>query len=226
MSGKCERRVLSARFSLLLNRFVLILIPVFLISCIGTSSQIKLNANGSGTISQEIRVSRELMNMGKTEGNEEQFSLPLSREDVERTVERIPGTRLVSYNSREDGKDFIINVEFAFDSTEALAELMGTGDQQFVADARNRKITIHFPAGDYIGGGEPEGLIAAAFTGYEYSFSIAVPGPAKTAWFDEIGRSIQQYPGTCAVQNNTVQYTVSMGDLVGLGSPLNMEINW
>ncbi|MCL1812033.1 MAG: hypothetical protein FWG29_00765 [Treponema sp.] len=205
--------------------YILTLIPVFLVSCIGASSQIKINGDGSGTISQEYRISLELYNMGKTEGNEGMLPLPAGKEDLERTVARIPGLRMVSFSSRQDEKDLIVNADFAFDSPEALAALMENGDQQFQVDLKGKKITLRFPAGE---NSEPafKEMIESAFLGYNFSFSLSVPGPAKTAWFDGNGKSVQRYPGTCSVRNNTVDYTVSMGDLVYLDAPLDLEIGW
>ncbi|MCL1928434.1 MAG: hypothetical protein FWG07_06560 [Treponema sp.] len=216
---------MSARTRGIYSLFILALILGLLVSCIGASSHIKINSDGSGTISQEYRISLELQNMGKTEGNEGMFPLPTGKEDLERTVARIPGLRLISYTSRLDEKDLIINANFAFDSPEALAALMENSNQQFKVDLQGKKITLNFSAGE---NSEPafKEMVVTAFQGYNFSLSMSVPGQAKTAWFDSAGKSVQQYPGVCSVRNSTVDYTVSMGDLVYLDIPLNLEISW
>ena len=208
----------------LLAKYALALTPLFLLSCIGTSSQIKINNDGSGTITQIYRISHELQNMGKTDETAEMYPLPTGKEDLERTVERIPGLRLVSYTSRQDEKDLIINAGFAFDTPEALALLME--NQQFKIDLSGKKITIHFPAGEDSEAASFKEIFLAAFTGYNFAISLTVPGMAKASWFDGSGKSVQQYPGTFSVRNSTVDFTVSMGELVYLDNPLNLEINW
>ena len=216
---------MSARTHGIYSLFILALILVLSVSCIGASSHIKINSDGSGTISQEYRISLELQNMGKTEGNEEMFPLPTGKEDLERTAARIPGLRLVSYTSRQDEKDLIINANFAFDSPEALVAFMENGNQQLNVDLQSKKITLRFFAGE---DSEPElkEMVDVAFQGYNFALSLSVPGQAKAEWFDGNGNNVQQYPGTCSVRNNTVNYTVSMGDLVYLDTPLNLEIGW
>ena len=204
---------------------IVILILVFFVSCVGASSQIKINSDGSGTIRQVYRISHELQSMGKTDGNEGMFPLPVGKEDLERTVERISGLSLVSYTQRQDDKDIIIDAEFAFASPDALAALMEDGDQKFKIDLKNRKITMNFSAGEDSGAMFKD-MIIAAFEGYDFSFSLTVPGQVKTAWFDENGKNVPQYPGTCSVRNNTVEYTVPMGVIVGLEDPLELEISW
>ena len=203
----------------------LALIPVFLVSCMGIASQIKINNNGSGTYVQEYRISHQLQSMGMIEGNEDNLPIPTGKEDMERSVARIPGMRLVSYSTREDEKDLIIRAELAFDSPEALAAFMDGQDQQFKIDVKNKKIKLHFNAGT----NEDESfksVMIAAFYGYDFSFSLSVPGQIKALWYDGNGKPVQQYPGTCTVKNNTLAYTVPMSDLVYLKSPLGLEISW
>ena len=209
----------------LYTKYALALIPIFLISCIGASSEIKINSDGSGTITQVYRISHELQNMGKTGGTEKMYPLPAGREDLEKTVERIPGLRLTSYTSNQNEKDVIINAGFAFDTPEALAALMENDNQQFKIDLNGKKITIHFPAGED-GEAAFKEMMVMAFTGYNFAISFTVPGTAKASWFDGSGKSVLQYPGTCSVRNGTVEYTVPMGDLIYLNNPLNLEINW
>ena len=208
-----------------LRKLFFALIPVFFVSCLGVSSQVKINNNGSGTFVQEYRVSHQLQNMGNIGENEGSLPLPSLKEDMERTVARIPGLHLVSYTTREDEKDLIIKAELAFDSPDALAAFMGSEGRQLKFDVKNRKINLHFDAG--AGGDESfKGIMIAAFSGYNFSISLSAPGQVKAAWFDENRKSVQAYPGTCSVRNNTLEYTVPMSDLVYLKNSLDLEISW
>ena len=202
-----------------------VFIPVLFLSCIGSSAQIKLNSDGSGTFTQEIRISSELMELGELDGNADQLPVPLGKEDLERTVDRIPGLRLLSYSSQEDGKDMIFRAEYAFDSPEALEALFSSNDQDFKIDMKEKRIRMTFPETESVGSEFME-MMASMFEGYEFSTSFLVPGKAAVAWFDEDGKKIQKFPGSCSVKDKTVDYTVTMTDMVYLDSPLTLEVSW
>ena len=201
------------------------LVSVFLMSCIGASSQITINTNGSGTIIQEYRISLELQDMGKTEENEGMLPIPTGMEDLERTVERIPGLSLVSYSTRQDEKDLFLKAELAFETPEALSALMESGDQKLSINFINKKIHMHFSPGE-VGDTSFKSMIDTAFKGYDFSISFSVPGTAKAAWYDENGKSIQQYPGNCTIRDRTVSYSVAMAELMYLENSLDLEISW
>ena len=205
--------------------FLPILLSLLFASCIGASSRIVLNANGSGTVTQEYRISLDLEEMGETEETEDKPPVPMGKEDIERTVERIEGLHLLSFTSRQDEKDMYITAEFAFDSPEALSELMNQDSQQMKVDMQGKKIVLHFSAGEQSENAFME-MIAEAFFGYDFSFSFTLPDNAKAVWFDENGKNVTQYPGTCTVQDKTVAYSVSASDLMYLEAALDLEISW
>ena len=207
--------------------YFILLLPTFLVSCLGVSSHIAITSNGSGTIRQEFRISQELQSMGNTDGTEGSLPVPTGKEDIERTADRIAGISLVSYSQRQDEKDLIINAEFSFDSPEALSALMENDEQQLKIDLKNKKIRLHLSSGDSDSDANSfKSMMAAAFLGYNFSFSLAVPGTAKAAWFDENGKAVQQYPGTLVVRNNSVEYNIPMGELMFLEKALELEISW
>ena len=199
--------------------------PILFFSCIGASSQITLNNDGSGTIIQEYRISLEMENMGKLDGNEAEPPLPAGKADIERTVARVPGLRLLSYSSRQDGKDMVYRAEMGFASPEALEGFMEADNLQFMVDLPGKRIIIGLSAAETADNSFME-LLSGAFEGYEFSVSLSVPGTAKAALLDDKGNSLPHYPGTCSVQGKTVEYTVPMADIVSLDSPLNLEISW
>ena len=200
-------------------------IPVLFLSCIGTSSQIALKNDGSGTIIQEYRISLELENMGKLDGNEKQPPVPFSKKDIERTVERVPGLRLLSFRTHEDGKDRIYRAELAFNSPEALVSLFSANNQQVKVDIPQKRIEISFLAAEKTDLAFRE-IMEDAFAGYEFSISFSVPGAAKTAWIDENGNKALQFPGACSVRDKTADYSAPMADIVYLDKSLTLEVSW
>ena len=199
------------------------LLTLFFVSCMGASSNIIINSNGSGTITQVFRVSLDIQKLG--EGSEGTLSVPSDREDLERTIESIPGLRLVSFTSREDEKDFILTAEIAFDNPEALATYMESGEQKISIDFKGKKIKMHFDAGDSDDSSFMD-MFASSFTGYDFAISFALPGRAKAVWYDAGGKAIQNYPGTCTVKDKAVSYSVPMTDLISLKNSMDLVITW
>ncbi|MCL1814918.1 MAG: hypothetical protein FWG27_03730 [Treponema sp.] len=200
---------------------------VLLTSCIGVSSQIKLNSDGSGTMVLEYRISLELDDFGRLDENEMHLPVPTAREDIERSIVRVPGLSLVSFTLGQDGKDMVYRAEIAFASPEALETFLGGEDQQFKIDFPGRRITLLISRGeDKETDDSFRDLFAGALEGYVFSFSFVVPGMAKISWFDGNGRTTQQFPGTCSAKDAKADYTVSMKDILYLNAPLTLEISW
>ena len=200
-----------------------ILVPAFFLSCIGAASHITLNQDGSGSITLEFRVALEFENMGKLDGNEKELPVPVGKMDLERSAARVPGLRLLSYTSRQDGVDMVHRAELSFDSPEALSAFFDADG--FKVDLPGRRIVITFPGAEET---DPAftNLLTGAFKGYDFSLSLSVPGSANTRWLDGSGKNVPSFPGTCSVTGKTVHYTVPMADMVFLDSSLMLEISW
>jgi hypothetical protein len=206
------------------------LIPVLLFSCVGTSSNITFNNDGSGTLVQQYRIARELEDLGALDGNEAQPTVPVIGADLERTIARIPGLHLKSYQSHEDGKDTVHRAEIAFDSPEALSALFSGGGQPFTVKFPEKRITIDFSGSDESETNEAfMELMAEELQGYMFELSFSVPETAHYVWLDENGNTLGQsdaVPGVCSVSGKTAAYSVPMADLVYLEKPLTLEISW
>jgi len=201
------------------------LFSLLFLSCIGVVSRITLNQDGSGTIHLEYRIARELESMGKLDGNERWLPIPMGRADLERTADRVPGLSLVSYSARQTGTDTIHSADFSFASTSALSAFFDSQGQQFAADTGGKRITLVFPGQADLNPDFKE-LATDALDGYEFSFSLVVPGQASVIWLDREGKPIQNIKGSCLTRNNTVEYTVPMGQLVFLDASQAMEVRW
>jgi len=201
------------------------LFPLFFLSCVGVVSRIALNRDGSGTMQLEYRIARELESMGKLDGNEKWLPIPAGRADLERTAARVPGLSLVSYSARQQGADTIHSAEFSFASLEALSAFFDSQGRQFLADAGGKRIRLAFPEQANTNPDFKE-LLTGALEGYEFSFSLTVPEQASVVWLDKDGKTIQNVIGSCLSRNNSVEYTVPMGQLVFLDASQVMEVRW
>lgn len=210
--------------------FLAALIPVLFLSCVGTSSTITLNADGSGTIIQEYRIARELEELGELDGNAGQPAVPVIEEDLRKTAARIPGLHLKSYTAREDGKDRVHRAEFAFDSPEALAAFFAANNEFFKVDFPGKRISVSFSAWNESEENERfREMMADELSGYTFDLSFSLPGTAAYTWLDGKGNVLAEQsaaPGACSVSGKTALFSASMAELVYLDEELTLEISW
>jgi hypothetical protein len=197
-----------------------ILFCILAFSCIGAQADITLRNNGSGTLKLEYRIAGELESLGKFDGNEHWLPLPAGRADLERSIDRIPGLKLVSFDSKEDGKDLVLTTRLEFADGNALAGFLDSTGQDARVDFAQKRIVLHFPAA------EEENLefrefFTEAFSGYNYALSFTLPGPARGRWLDGAPDS-----GQLNTTEHTVSFAVPMADLVFQQSPADLEISW
>jgi hypothetical protein len=202
-------------------------IALLFTSCIGVKTDITIKRDLSGTARLVYTVSRELLDSGTLDGNKNWPTVPVGKADFERTVARIDGLTLRSYRARDKGGDRLFEVTLAFDNVAALAGFLSAGGQQFAYKNENGRhvFTVLFHnignnTGNNMGntgigassGAEPSrnngqaddalsSLARTAFSGYQFEFSLAVPGDKKT-------------------------YSVPMGDLVTSAQQERMEISF
>ena len=212
----CLRTFKAVSFSLIFLLFF---------SCMGAASQVTLASDGSGSILLEYRISSELENLGRLDGNQSRLPVPTGRIDLERSVARISGLSLVSYTSLEDGHDIVHRTELAFSSPQALSAFFNSASEQFKIDFPGRKIIISFFETETMDSSFKE-FAVGILQGYEFSISFTVPGNVSAEWIDGNGTITNHFPGNCFILGTTVQYTAAIAELVFLESPLFLEISW
>jgi hypothetical protein len=194
-------------------------------SCVGADSRISFNKDGSGTVKIEYRLSGELENLGKLDGNDNAPPLPAGGKDLERTAARIEGLRLLSQSSIMEGKDRILRARLAFSSPRALERFFDASGQYFRADFSGRRVSLVFPAAVEMSP-EFKELAAGALEGYEFFLAFSMPQPVRVNWTGENGEAAGQVPGTCSVKGSTVEYRTSMADILFLDSGIRLDIEW
>ena len=132
---------LSYRFIVLLPICALLFL---LSSCFGLKLEINLNQNGSGTLELEYQVSKSLEALGRLDGNERWNTIPVGRADFMRSMERLPGMKLLSISSKESIKDITINAKMEFANLEALKTFLDAGGRlsSFSGNASSGKIEL------------------------------------------------------------------------------------
>ena len=114
---------------------------IVLASCVGMDTKVEISSNGSGTVSAEYRISEELVAFGELEANKELLPIPLSREDVEKSLLGSKGLKLKSWSSKKSGSDLLIATVIEFKDLDALMFYLdpsGTLAVQIDTQAENR----------------------------------------------------------------------------------------
>jgi hypothetical protein len=136
----------------LLFRAFPLICALVLCSCVGASAEIALNADGSGRMTLEYRVSRQFEAIGALDGNARWPSVPVGRADFERSVTRLDGVKLLSFSAREEEGDLVSRGVLSFSRLEDILPLLDYGGEGLeLSPAEGDRRTLRLRLG---GGGE------------------------------------------------------------------------
>jgi hypothetical protein len=181
IKGRSGTSVWNCVKEFFMKRIVLILAAVLFSSCIGIKTEITVGRDLSGTVNLAYTVSEELLKSGTLDGNENWPALPVGKADLERTVARVDGLTLRSYRERKAGDNRLFEAVLAFDNIASLAGFFGANGNQFrYANENGRHVlTVVFNDGTRTLDDTLAALAQTAFSGYQFDFSISVPGEKK-----------------------------------------------
>jgi hypothetical protein len=186
--------------------------------CIGIESTLDINANGSGTLLLQYRVSQLLVSMGQTEEEGAQEPpLPLTEDDFRQAVRRTPGLTLRSVTREETESDVIIRAEIAFNSVNNLADSKLFADMPITFGRSGNTVTFSqvLTKGGEEMSEEQRQAMESFFQGYELGFVITAP------------RKIISYNrGEVSQDGRTLTYRISMTDLLQLKEKTELTVTW
>ncbi|MDR0670570.1 MAG: hypothetical protein LBF95_10860 [Treponema sp.] len=146
-------------------------------SCVGLRSDIVLNANGTGRITLEYRVSRRLEAIGALDGTANRPVVPVSRADFERGVKRLEGLRLSSFSSSEEGGDLVTKAVVSFTRLENILPLLDSGGGATLRREGDRRILrMRFDAAGEDIDTELLALMEQNSPAYTIALSLSAPG--------------------------------------------------
>ena len=192
-------------------------------SCFGVNADISLNQDNSGTINLEYRISHALDSLGRMEGNEGRPPIPVGRIDLERTVDRIPGMRLLSYNSREDARDRIIRARLHFSHIDALISFLdAAGEKAVFTGGDVQGLTLVLSQGRRQRNLELDTLISQITQGYRVNISmsfpregtVAVEGPVESEIINLVSRG------------RRVSCSLPLGTVLSAENEVSLEFRW
>ena len=213
------------------NKFLLLLFPVFFLlsSCIGVNADIVLNSNGSGTIALEYHIPGALDALGRLDGNERWNSIPVGRADFQRTLDRLPEMKLLSFSSKEDGKNLVISAKMEFSTIRGLLAFLDASGRRssFSGDARSGRLMLTLSEGAGITNPELVQLLAGISEGYSVRMSMSFPGEGSLAISDLQGRPLSAIPGAELVsRGRKVSCSFPLYGLLDSAEGINMEFGW
>jgi hypothetical protein len=205
---------------------------VFMVSCVGIRADVVIQANGSGTITVEYRVSRSLDNLGKLDGNERWLTVPVGEADFRRAVDRLDGVELVSFasktNAAQSASAAVVNtVKLKFDAIDSLLGFLdATGGRADFA-ARNGKNRLSLVLAPKNSGVDPDllALFAAASSGYACVVTVSVPSEGLLSVLDADGKPLI-IPDAEVRQGAPLSFSVPLGTLLSVREGVALEILW
>ena len=165
-----------------------VLLPLSLLvlfsSCLGLNLDISLNANGSGTVTVEYQVSRYLDSLGRLDGNERWNTIPVGRADFERTLDRLPGMRLLSFSSREDERDVVFNARMEFETIQTLLSFLDAFGERssFSGDASSGHLELILSDGRENNNTAIDRLVTEVFRPYSVNINMTFPNGRSKAF--------------------------------------------
>ena len=196
--------------------FTLILI---LSGCLGIRSNIAIKANGTGTITMEYRISQAIQSIGRLDGNASSPTIPVSKEDFERSIIRIPGLKLLLFKTKTNDKDIIVTIKLRFDDLNTLVNFLDATGQRasIVQNESSNHLTLTLTDDHSI---DPQLLTLAALasSGYMFEMHFSMPKNGTLTLVDSQGRTIEGLRGTSV--------SIPMPKLLSYKDGVQLELVW
>jgi len=208
-----------------------VLLVLFLhTSCVGISMDITLNRDGSGTIALEYLVSKSLESLGRLDGNERWNTIPVGRADFERTLDRLPGMKLLSFSSRDFGKDIATNAKMEFTNLRALMAFLDAGGfrSSLQGDAASGRIFLTLSEGSNRESQALDKLIADISATYFVRVSMTFPTEGSLNMTDANGLRITTLPEShiSSSKGKQVSFDIPLYEVLSSAGGINAEFSW
>jgi hypothetical protein len=204
-----------------LRVLVLLTLPLSFFSCVGIDSRAQISTEGSGTISAEYRLSKELVSFGEQDSNKALLPIPLTREDLETSLKSSTGLSLQSWSSRKDGDDLVISVTIAFSDIQSLIHFLDPKGQLSNYKENGTDKTLLLSLGDSIPPLDPsmKQMALDAFAPYSMKFAFTFPTPPKSV--QSSGTGTKSW-----IEGKTARFEAAMKDVVTSQDPVTWKIVW
>ena len=222
---------IKKRTSWSVYKHILFLFLFFLLfsSCFGVNTDIILHQNGSGTIVLEYQISKMLDSLGKLDGNERWNTIPVGRADFERTLDRLPEIKLLSFSSKEDEKNLTINAKLEFATIKGLLSFLDARavHSSFSGDANSGKMIFTLIEGSKQENFGLNQLISDVFQGYKIRMSIVFPSEGNLTITDNLGKEITNLAGSEVIsKGKKVSFSFPLYEVLSANKGIKAEFCW
>jgi hypothetical protein len=196
-------------------------------SCIGVSADIALNADGSGTLTLEYRLSRLLKTLGEQDGNERWYPLPVGEADFERTLARLPGMSLLSFSTKDDGKDVMVTAKTRFADPASLAAFLDAYGEGavYTKTSNSSRLLLALYEGGKEANKELEALFAEAAEGYSVAIRLALPAEGTLSLLDRNGRPLSA-AGEIKAEGRNLSFALPLAEIFTARDGLSLDFRW
>jgi len=214
-----------------LYRMAMLPVLIFLFnSCLGLSLDIQMNRNGSGRVTMEYRISNLLNSIGALDGNESSAVIPVSRDDWERSIENIPGVKLVSFSKRVNALDNTVNAVFDYPDPQSLALLLDSTGKSVSISQTGQSGVLNMILYDEPSSNYDENLLALMRSFFnEYNITINFSAQTNSTLTVTNGKgNAGNIPSfvTAAQSGRRVSLSVGTIDLLEIPDGLGVKIVW
>ena len=208
----------------------LIILSVLFCSCFGVKADITLNQNGSGSLTLEYHISKSLDSLGKFDGNERWNTIPVGKADFERTIDRLPDMKLISFSSKENNKDLVITVKMEFLNIESLLSFLDAQGHRsdFSGDAGSGRLVLILNDGKNINKGTSlDKLLVDITKPYSVSVSMTVPVSGSLKVLNGAGQTMTPVRGS-VIQDKGKKIFCSfpLYEVLTTDNGLKVEFEW
>jgi len=215
----------------IITLLVFTLASLLFASCIGMGIDIQMNADGSGKLSLEYRISTMLLSLGELDGNASIPIIPVSREDFENTAGGISGMKLVSYSSRKNAEDLIISAVLEFDNMNALMGFLDPALETASITRNGQSGKLDMILWDNSKNDNYDSnsisLMKTVFSGYNFSMSFSGPRNSTMTVTDKDGNQMQVPPNvTASTSGRKTSLSVGMIDMLSMTEGLGVSFSW
>ena len=207
------------------------ILPFFLIllnSCLGVSMNISLNRDGSGIVTLNYQISRALDSLGKLDGNERWNTVPVGKADFERTIERLPEVKLLSFASREDDKNTIIDVKMEFSSPRGLLAFLDASGRSavFSGDGNSGALILNLADPNILKNPSLLKLIADISDNYTVQMGMTFHDQGYLLLLDNSGNAIAIPDQDIQSRGKTVSFSIPLQEVLSSRKGVNAEFHW
>jgi hypothetical protein len=142
----------------------------------------------------EYRVSRQFQSIGELDGNARWQTVPVGQADFERSIERLPAVKLISFSATEEGLDRVSKAVIGFSRLEDVLPLLDAGGEgaRLIREGNQQILQLRLGRG----GGEqidPQLLALAeqVMQGYALAVSLSAPAGVELRFPGSSGEGLQ-----------------------------------